>query len=100
MAEALFVQGIHKDFFGEMLPIVVYTDSVACLGMIGRTGVGRVKHLDTRFLWIQKLIHEKRLTVDHVPSADNEADIFTKQLLPQKLEEACQKLGLYLEAEQ
>ena len=95
MAEAIFVQGIYKDFFGDLLPIVVYTDSVACLGMIGKTGVGRVQHLDTRFLWLQQLVCEKRLTLDHVPSAENEADIFTKPLFPQKLQEACEKLGLF-----
>ena len=95
VAEAIFVQGIHKDFFGDLLPIVVYTDSVACLGMIGKTGVGRVQHLDTRFLWLQQLVCEKRLTLDHVPSAENEADIYTKQLYPQKLQEACEKLGLF-----
>ena len=95
VAEAIFVQGIHKDFFGDLLPIVVYTDSVACLGMIGKTGVGRVQHLDTRFLWLQQLVCEKRLTLDHVPSAENEADIYTKQLYPQKLQETCEKLGLF-----
>ena len=38
----------------------VYSDSTAGRGMCQRTGVGKVRHLELRFLWIQERLRLKR----------------------------------------
>ena len=53
------------------LPLVVKTDSTAAKGIAGRKGVGRVKHLDLRDLWVQDLVARGDLRVEKEPT-DNE----------------------------
>eukprot|EP00972_Heterocapsa_arctica_P034923 5140978-Heterocapsa_arctica.AAC.1 len=39
-----------------------------------------MKHLDTRFLWLQDLVRDKQLVVEKVPTLTNPADLMTKHL--------------------
>ena len=39
--------------FGR-LPIVLYTDATVERAFAHRTGVGRLKHLDVRYMWVQE----------------------------------------------
>lgn len=56
------------------------SDSSAGLGMAQRQGVGRVRHLDTRLLWLQDAVRSKRLAVEKWPGDTNISDIGTKYL--------------------
>ena len=38
----------------QTVAMEVHTDSTAAKGMLHRQGVGRVRHLATRYLWIQR----------------------------------------------
>ena len=60
------------------LPLVVQTDSNAAKGIANRKGVGRVKHLDLRDLWVQDLTSKGLLQVEKVPTSSNWADLGTK----------------------
>ena len=55
-------------------------DSTASMGMINRMGVGRVKHLSIRWLWIQEMSKSGKLKVSKVLTTDNTSDIGTKYL--------------------
>ena len=50
-------------------------DSSASRGIFGRQGPGRIRHLATRFLWVQEKVRNKELGVDAVLGTENEADI-------------------------
>ena len=63
---------------GSRPRIALFTDASAAVGMTQRTGVGRVRHLDTRLLWIQDKVREKELTVGKVDGKVNPADVLTK----------------------
>jgi hypothetical protein len=41
---------------------------------------GKVKHIDIRHHYIRDLLQTGVLAIEHVPSADNLADLFTKSL--------------------
>ena len=57
-------------------------------------GVGKIRHLELRELWIQEQVAQKRLQLEKIPSSSNEADILTKQLKGQQLfEMLCESLG-------
>jgi len=66
--------------FGRELPVTVWTDSSAAMGVVGRQGLGRLRHLDTHSLWVQQAVRSHRITVRKVRGDDNVADLFTKHL--------------------
>ena len=41
---------------------------------------GRTRHVDVRFFYLRELKDEGLMVIRHVPGADNEADIFTKNV--------------------
>ena len=55
-------------------------DSAAARGICRRGGVGEVKSLEVRTLWLQQVIKVKTLTLKTVKSHDNCADFGTKTL--------------------
>ena len=54
-AEGLAVQSLVRDF-GCDCELRVHLDSSAAIGVTRRTGVGEIRHLDTRRLWIQERV--------------------------------------------
>ena len=70
-----------KELLGEMGIIVklkVLTDSSAARGMVRRSGSGRVKHIEARFLWLQEKVRDNYLEVDRIDTSHNTADLGTK----------------------
>ncbi len=53
-AEALGLMSLMKDLGLEVESAVVALDSAAALGVIGRSGVGKIRHLDVGKLWLQQ----------------------------------------------
>ena len=43
-------------------------------------GLGKLRHLETGYLWLQAAVAKKRLSVRKVNGAENPADLFTKFL--------------------
>ena len=66
---------------GQELPLRVWTDSSAALGICSRQGLGRLRHLDTHTLWIQQAIRTGAVDLRKVAGETNPADLFTKHSL-------------------
>jgi hypothetical protein len=66
--------------FGYSLPCRVWTDSSAAMGIVGRQGLGKLRHIDTHSLWVQQAARSGRIEVRKVRGEDNPADLFTKHL--------------------
>ena len=60
--------------------VVCETDASAGRAMATRRGVGRVRHLDTRWLWLQQLCAEGVVEIRARPGEHNEADLGTKMV--------------------
>ena len=60
--------------------ITLYSDSSAARGIIHRAGLGKLRHLETGYLWLQAAVKAKRLQVRKVLGSVNPADLFTKHL--------------------
>ena len=58
----------------------VYADASAALGVIGRRGIGKIRHLDTSMLWIQQKELQKSVDFLKVDGVINPADLMTKHL--------------------
>ena len=91
--EGLGLAGLAVDLGMPSLHIEIATDSSAAKGIACRRGVGRVKHLETRCLWIQDQTSTGRVRVRKVPGESNTADLLTKYLGPAKLAQLMAKLA-------
>jgi hypothetical protein len=78
-AEGLAVRSLVQDF-GRNCALRVHVDSSAAIGICKRTGVGKVRHLDTRLLWVQELVRDGTLEVIKIAGTVNPADLMTKHL--------------------
>ena len=67
-------------FFGCQVEASLHMDSAAARGICRREGVGKVKSLEVRTLWLQQLVKAKTFTLKTVKSQDNCADRGTKTL--------------------
>ncbi len=73
-------QALLKDF-GVNIPLRVWTDSSAAVGICSRQGLGKLRHLDTHTLWIQQAVRSGRIDLRKVLGTENPADLLTKHSL-------------------
>ena len=66
--------------WGIELSAKVWIDSSAALGVVGRKGNGKLRHVRVGMLWIQEKVEEGELEVRKVLGEDNPADLMTKYL--------------------
>ena len=92
-ARGIFTKHMHEEM-GRTINIDVETDSMAAIGMCSRTGVGKTRHIQVRWLWIQDAIRDKVVRLRKVRGTDNEADMGTKDLDGPTHQRLLQKLPL------
>ncbi len=73
-------QSLLRDL-GQELPVRVWTDSSAAIGICTRQGLGKLRHLDTHTLWVQQAVRSGRIDLRKVSGETNPADLFTKHSL-------------------
>lgn len=76
-SEGIFYKEV-LDFFRIRVVLNIYLDSSAARGVFQREGVGRIRHLETKSLWVQKGLKEKKFQLMAVDTQNNAADIHTK----------------------
>ena len=62
---------------GDELPLELRTDASAARGVILRQGVGKVRHLQVKQLWLQENVAAGELSIVKIPRAENYADALT-----------------------
>ena len=67
--------------FGVDVLVCIWTDSSAALGISTRSGLGKLRHLETHTLWVQEKVRTGAIKVRKVRGDVNPADISTKHLL-------------------
>ena len=85
--EGLGVAALAVDLGLTRMPTDIATDSSAAKGIAFRRGMGRVKHIETRCLWVQDLIGSGKLRVRKVLGETNIADLLTKFLTAARLQQ-------------
>ena len=72
-------KSLLEDFgINTKLNLVVKTDSSAAKGMLSRRGLGKQRHISTRYLRIQERVARQDLTIQKVATKEQLADILTK----------------------
>ena len=79
LAETLGLISMYKDFGTHMNGVVVGDASVD-LAIVGRRGLGKLRHPDTNYLWIQEKAAKGDLNSKKVVGVGKGADLFTKTL--------------------
>ena len=97
-AEGLGVQAIMADM--KMKAVVkVRTDSTAAKAMTWRRGVGRTRHLDVKFLWVQAAVSEGKITIEKVKGKENPAGVLAKYIIDHDMEKVMRDYGIKLKRE-
>ena len=65
------------DEFNHSADLKCYMDSSAARGICHRVGVGKLKHLEVKDLWLQEKTQAKQLSVQWIPRKANPSDYLT-----------------------
>ena len=76
------------------LSLKIGTDSSAAKGFAARRGLGRQRHVSTRFLLLQDKVSKGDLTMVKVGTAEQLADFLTKPVSARWLAEKSPEIGL------
>ena len=74
--------------------LVLRTDSSAAKSYLSQRGLGRMRHIDVKDLWLQEAVCRGRIRMEKVSGKENPADIFTKFLNAQELTERCCRMNI------
>ena len=91
-SEALGIVAMTKDF-GDEVEAYMYADASAAIGVAGREGLGRIRHLDTQSLWLQQALRKRRLGLGKVLGTENPSDLMTKHVDRKLLGEHVRSMG-------
>ena len=92
--EIKFVYQLLKSLGMEVkLPIIVRVDNIGAIFMSENIAVSqRTKHVDVRYRFVQQFVFDGFIKVIFVKTADNDADIFTKNLSSELYKQHADKL--------
>ena len=89
---AVGVQALFEDWSLEF-GMVVHSDSSTSLSIASRRGLGKLRHVQTRYLWLQQMTNEKRITLKKILGTKNSSDLFTKIMAWPLISKYMQTLG-------
>ncbi len=78
-ADAIGVQALAAHL-GWEVKVDLFVDSSAAKAIASRLGLGKIRHLEVRYRWLQEVIAEGRLAVRKVAGRSNPADLLTKAI--------------------
>ena len=79
-AEAIYIKHIVQTLSSAPSRLLCRLDSSSARSLLQKKGVSKVRHLDTKLLWLQRLANDKRAEFAAVSTHVNTSDIGTKLL--------------------
>ena len=78
-AEGLGAQSLATDLGWDFrCRVVVKTDSSVAKSVAGRRGLGKLRHVELKYLWVQEAVAKGRIAMKKIIGHYNPADIITK----------------------
>ena len=84
--------------FGDTLQGGLWSDASAAIAISQRTGLGKLRHIQIQFLWLQERVAAKDLQLTKVVGTANPADMLTKYLAKADLDKHLEFSSLNLRA--
>ena len=82
--------------FGDTVQAGLWSDASAAIAISQRSGLGKLRHIQTQYLWLQERVAAKELRLTKVLGTANPADMLTKHLARADLERHLEFSGLIL----
>ena len=86
------MQSLFRDL-GVDVEVQINTDSSTGKSVASRRGAGKIRHLDTRELWIQERVARGDIVIEKVRGEDNVADGLTKHVDKGKMDQYLSECG-------
>ena len=96
-SEGLYLENLCRDL-GLAAHVVLHTDSSACKGICNRDGVGKLRHVELQYMWLQQAVRSGRFTMRKIAGCRNPADLLTKHLAAHDAERKLGLLGMRFES--
>ena len=94
-AEGLGMVALMRDL-GWAPRLRIYVGSSAAKSVASRVGLGRLRHLEVKFLWLQDAVRQRRLELRKVRGDSNPADWLTKPGSTQRTANSMRSWGVDL----
>ena len=88
----LGLQSLLQDF-GVEVEVLVESDATAAKGTVNRVGLGKARHIQTRYLWLQERVAMNHLKVEHIPGKRNRSDVLTKSVPGVQMKDTMNRSG-------
>ena len=73
------IRSIAADL-GWEVRVRCWVDSSAAKAMASRSGLGKTRHIEVRYLWVQEVARRKYVQIRKIAGTSNISDILTKPL--------------------
>ena len=82
--------------FGDRVTGEVSCDANAAIGIAHRQGLGKLRHINVQWLWIQERVRMKDIALGKVAGPENPADAMTKFLAKDDLQKHLTNMNCYI----
>ena len=79
---------------GVGVSVTIHTEASAAIGIVRRAGLGKLRHLNVRYLWVQDQVKREQLGLEKVAGTDNPADLATKHFNAEVMKKHLERLGV------
>ena len=79
--------------WGIRLKPLAFMDATAGISIGSRKGLGRLKHIDTVFLWCQEVVASGRVKIAKKHTSEMVADVLTKPVTQPLMEQMVEAMG-------
>lgn len=94
LCDGIFLRKCLEFLTGATLEHYLFTDSSSARQLATRQGVGKVKHVSSKLLWVQDAVFNKQMMLVQIPTLWNLSDIGTKPLSANRLKLLLHELGV------
>ena len=91
-AEGLGLQALAEDL-GWRVEVRLWTDSSATKAVPNRRGLGKLRHVELKWLWVQDMVKEGKVQLKTVKETENAADHLTKPKCREEVEVVLRNVG-------
>ena len=79
---------------GHEAQVRIWTDAAAARGLALRSGSGAIKHMETKYFWLQQKERNRELRIEKTRGTVNPAHLMTKHLDGKRLVMLCELLNI------
>ena len=92
-AQGLGMMSLMSDF-GVGVSVTIHIDASAAIGIVRRAGLGKLRHLNVRYLRVQDQVKREQLGLEKVAGTDNPADLAMKHFNAELMKKHLERLGV------